>query len=156
MKVLPILAGLLLAVPAAAQMPPSTAPNVPPAPAAAPASGNDAAMKQAIDQRIAALQSRLGITQAEMSDWNNFANVMRDNATNTNTLFQQRAANAATMSAVDNMKSYAAIARAYADNTQRLSDAFSALYAKLTPDQQRTADELFREKPPQETSKRRR
>lgn len=110
--------------------------------------GDDAAMKQAVDQRIGALQSKLSITPAQMNDWNSFAQAMRDNASSTNDLFKQRAQNAGSMSAVDNMKSYAAIARAYADNTEHLATSFATLYGKLSPDQQKTADELFRQPPP--------
>jgi hypothetical protein len=49
------------------------------------------------------------------------------------------------MSAVDNMHSYAQIARAYADNTERLSTAFDSLYASLTDVQKQAADTLFRQ-----------
>jgi catalase (peroxidase I) len=111
--------------------------------AAAPAG----AWAQAIDQRISTLQTRLAITPAQTTDWTAFAQAMRDNATSTNQLFQQRAQNAASMSAVDNMKSYAAIARSYADNTEKLADAFASLYGKLSAEQQKTADQLFRQPP---------
>jgi hypothetical protein len=104
-------------------------------------------LKQAVDQRIAMLKTRLAITPAQADAWNAFAQTMRDNAASTNQLFQNRAQNAASMSAVDNMKSYAAIAKAYADNTQKLADAFSTLYGKLSPEQQKTADQLFRQPP---------
>ncbi len=87
----------------------------------------------------------MAITTDQQPAWSVFAQVMRDNAQNTDTLFQQRAQSAATMSAVDNMKSYAAIARAYAENTQHLADAFETLYAKLSPPQQQIADTLFRQ-----------
>jgi hypothetical protein len=52
------------------------------------------------------------------------------------------------MNAVDNMKSYAIVARAYADNTQKLSDAFATLYGSLSDVQKRTADTLFRQQAP--------
>jgi len=70
---------------------------------------------------------------------------MRDNAASTDRLFAQRTASAGTMTAPDNMHSYAAIARAYADNTEQLSKAFDALYASLTDAQKQAADALFRE-----------
>ncbi len=120
----------------------------PPAAAAAPASapaGKPGPTQVAVEQRIAALQTKLAITQDQQAAWSAFAQVMRDNAQNTDTLFQQRARGASTMSAVDNMKSYAAIARAYADNTQHLADAFAELYGKLSPQQQQSADTLFRQ-----------
>ena len=49
------------------------------------------------------------------------------------------------MSTVDNMHSYAQIARAYADNTERLATAVDSLYASLTDTQRQAADTLFRE-----------
>jgi len=70
---------------------------------------------------------------------------MRDNTARTDALFAQRAGGAATMTAVENMHSYADIARAYADNTARLSVAFDSLYAGLSDAQKRAADALFRE-----------
>jgi hypothetical protein len=96
-----------------------------------------------VDQRIRALQSQLGITEAQTPLWNAFAQAMRDNAASTDAL--QRANAVASMSAVDNMHSYAQIARAYADNTERLATAFDSLYASLTDTQKQAADRLFRE-----------
>jgi hypothetical protein len=127
---------------AQAPAPPPVASPAAPAPAGKPSD-----TQAAVEQRITALQTRLAITQDQTPAWNAFAQVMRDNAQNTDTLFQQRAQNAAKMSAVENMKSYAAIARAYADNTEHLATAFETLYGKLTPQQQQTADTLFRETP---------
>jgi hypothetical protein len=51
----------------------------------------------------------------------------------------------AEMNAVDNMHSYAQIARAYADNTERLATAFDSLYASLSDIQKRAVDTLFRQ-----------
>ena len=70
---------------------------------------------------------------------------MRDNAAATDAQFARRAGAVATMSAVENMHSYAEIARAYADNTERLATAFDSLYASLTDTQKHDADGLFRE-----------
>ena len=142
MSSLAILLCALSSAQAWAQTPPLPPPAA--APAAAPA-GKPSPTETAVEQRIAALQTKLAITPDQQPAWSAFAQVMRDNAQNTDTLFQQRAQGAATMSAVDNMKSYAAIARTYADNTQHLSDAFATLYAKLSPQQQQTADTLFRQ-----------
>ncbi len=97
-----------------------------------------------IDQRIRALQDQLGITASEMPQWNAFAQAMRDNATSTDELFQQRASAVASMNALDNMKSYASVVRAYADNTDRLEAAFETLYGVLSDQQKQTLDALFR------------
>jgi len=104
-----------------------------------------AATQTAVDQRIRTLQSQLGITAAQLPLWTAFAQAMRDNAASTDALFTQRASAVASMSAVDNMHSYAQIARAYADNTEHLATAFDSLYASLTETQRRAADMLFRQ-----------
>jgi len=101
--------------------------------------------RAAVEQRIRALQSQLGITETQMPLWNAFAQAMRDNASSTDALFVQRANSVASMSALDNMHSYAQIARAYADNTERLATAFDSLYASLTDTQKQAADTLFRQ-----------
>ena len=128
---------------------PSTAATAPtaasPSTAQAATPGFSATTQAAVDQRIRALQSQLGITEAQMPLWNAFAQAMRDNAASTDALFSQRANSVASMSAVDNMRSYAQIARAYADNTERLSTAFDSLYASLTDTQKQAADTLFRQ-----------
>jgi hypothetical protein len=116
---------------------PSTAQPATPAPSAA--------TQAAVDQRIRALQSQLGITEAQTPLWNAFAQAMRDNAASTDALFTQRANAVASMGAVDNMHSYAQIARAYADNTEHLATAFDSLYASLTDTQKQAADTLFRQ-----------
>ena len=153
MKMTHLLGAALLA---AAAAPPATgwaqAPGQPPI--STTGAPDEAKLKQAVDQRIGALQTKLAITPAQTADWTSFAGAMRDNASSTNQLFQQRAQSTASMSAVDNMKSYAAIARSYADNTEKLATAFASLYAKLTPEQQKTADELFRQPPPVSRSRR--
>src|SRR5262244_3656392 len=95
----------------ATPIPPSGAPT-----AAAPS----AATQAAVDQRIRTLQSQLGITEAQMPLWSAFAQAMRDNAAATDALFAQRAGAVATMNAPENMRSYAQIARAYADIPERL------------------------------------
>src|ERR1700739_357874 len=114
-------------------------------PIAARASSSPApstATQAAVDQRIRTLQSQLGITEAQMPLWTAFAQAMRDNAAATDALFTQRAGAVTSMSAVDNMHSYAQIARAYADNTERLATAFDSLYASLSDTQKQAAAHL--------------
>ena len=139
----------------AAAIPPApaaAAPTAPPpagavAPAAAPSTPPEmsAATRAAVDQRIRTLQSQLGITEVQMPLWSAFAQTMRDNAASTDALFARRAGDVSEMNAVDNMHSYAQIARAYADNTEHLATAFDSLYASLSDVQKRAADTLFRQ-----------
>jgi protein CpxP len=133
--------------------PPQTAParpqTAPAQPQTAPAQPQTAptppSPQAAADQRIQSLRAELHIADAQLPQWNAFAQVMRDNATKTDALFRQRAGAAAGMNALDNMKSYAEIARAYADNTQALATAFEGLYNVLTVQQKQTVDTLFRQ-----------
>ena len=106
---------------------------------------NTAPANAAVEQRITALHSALGITAEQTPLWDAFAVAMREDAASTEQLFQQRASGAATMTAVDNMHSYASLARAYADDTGKLSTAFDSLYASLSPTQKQAADTLFRQ-----------
>ena len=132
----------------AAPLPQTTAPTASAASAAtAPSSAPalSAATQAAVDQRIKMLQSQLGITEAQKPLWSAFAQAMRDNAVATDALFTQRAGAVATMNAPHNMHSYAQIARAYADNTERLATAFDSLYASLSDTQKQAADTLFRQ-----------
>ena len=117
----------------------------PPAAGSAPPPTLSAAAEAAVDQRIGQLQTRLGITAAQLPQWSAFAAAMRDNAAATDALFTRRAGSVSTMSAAENMHSYAEIARAYADNTERLATAFDTLYASLSDAQKQAADALFRE-----------
>jgi periplasmic protein CpxP/Spy len=131
-----------------AQLPP-TAPAAPPAVSSVMAQPGSpapsAASQAAVDRRIRTLPSQFGTTEAQMPLWTAFAQAMRDNAGSTDALFSQRAHAVTSMSAVDNMHSYAQIARAYADNTERLATAFDSLDASLTDTQRQAADTLFRE-----------
>ena len=123
----------------------SAAPTPPIAAPESSSSAPSAATQAAVDQRIRTLQSQLGVTEAQMPLWTAFAQAMRENAAATDALFTQRAGAVATMKAPDNMHSYAQIARAYADNTERLATAFDSLYASLSDTQKQAADTLFRQ-----------
>ena len=135
---------LLAPVPAIAQAAPPPPPPPNPAPAS-PQSGTAApSQNESADQRIRALQQQLDITAAQTPQWNAFAQAMRNNATSTDELFRQRANSVASMNALDNMKSYARVVRAYADDTDRLEAAFETLYNALSEQQKQTLDTLFR------------
>jgi periplasmic protein CpxP/Spy len=126
------------------------------APASASSSASAPAAKKShmqkrmdeVEQQITDLHDSLKITDAESSQWDAYAQVMRDNATRTGQALKDRHEKMESMSADDSMKSYAQLAQLNADNMQKLSSAFSALYAVLSPDQKQTADELFKNRPP--------
>ena len=97
-----------------------------------------------VDMRISSLHSRLQITAAQESLWQPVAQVMRDNATAMDTLRQSHTANAGSMSAVDDLKSYGQVADAHADGIRKLTPAFQALYDSMSDAQKKNADLIFR------------
>jgi hypothetical protein len=99
----------------------------------------------AVEQRIAALKTQLAITPQQEPAWDTFAQKMRDNANATDRLAEQRASAIASLNAVDNMRSYARIAHEYAAGADRLTAAFEALYATLSPVQKQAADTILRQ-----------
>ena len=99
----------------------------------------------AAEQRIAGIQTQFGITQAQAAPWYAFAQVMRENAQSSDALLRQRASTARTMNVPANMQSYAQIARAHADGTEKLAAAFQALYDTMSPQQRQAADTLFQQ-----------
>jgi protein CpxP len=96
------------------------------------------------ERRIADLHNRLHITPQQSQQWDQFTQVVRDNAREMEQIYQQRAERLGTMSAVDNIQSFAQIEQHRAQDTQKLVPAFQTLYVSLTDQQKKTADELFR------------
>jgi protein CpxP len=146
-----LLAAMLTAAPVWAQQttPPATQPTAPTGTTheAAPrtaAQKPGESVEALVEQRITELHSRLHITPAQSQQWDQFAQVMRDNAKQLDQLYQARAQKFATMTAVDNMQSFANIEQTRAQDVQKLVPAFQALYASLSDQQKKTADQLFR------------
>jgi protein CpxP len=143
----------MLVLPAAALAQPAQAPgaaNTSPAPTAAaspmtshPIAGNNA--EQRVENYIRELHAELRITPAEQAQWDQFANVMRENARAMDRDFAQRMQQFATMNAVQNMQSYERIAEAHAQHLQKLVPAFAALYNAMPEQQRRLTDQVFRE-----------
>lgn len=113
--------------------------------ASAPAAAHAAKREAHVEQRIAYLHSQLKITAAQEPQWKTFADVMRSNAQNMSRLFMQRSQAGQTQSALDNMKQYAEIAQAHADDMKQLVDAFDPLYNSFSPEQKKVADTTFRQ-----------
>ena len=112
-----------------------------PAPsAAAPAKAGPA---NRIEQRIKSLHDQLKVTAAEEPQWAAVAQVMRDNAQAIVALIAERREKAATMTAVDDLRSYQEVAEAHASGVAKLASAFQALYAVMPPEQQKNADAVF-------------
>lgn len=90
------------------------------------------------------MHKRLGITAAQEPAWSTFAQAMRDNAATSAQAYHDRAARLSTMTAVENLSSFAQLEETRAQGLQTLSSSFETLYAQLSPEQKHTADEMFR------------
>ncbi|MBL6751091.1 MAG: Spy/CpxP family protein refolding chaperone [Nevskia sp.] len=101
-------------------------------------------MDNKVEDRIRDLHMRLGITAAQEDAWKKVAEVMRDNAHTMAGLIQTRSEKGQTMTAVDDLKSYAEIAKAHADGVDRFTPVFAALYDSMPDDQKKKADSIFR------------
>jgi hypothetical protein len=97
-----------------------------------------------VDTRINNLHARLQITAAQESLWQPVAQIMRDNASTMDSLRQTRAADANSMSAVDDLRSYGQVIDAHADGVKKLTSAFEALYNSMSDTQKSNADLIFR------------
>jgi hypothetical protein len=119
-------------------------------PAVAPSSplaGHPVAGKTAqerVEQRIKELYSQLRITATERSQWDQFAQVMRDNARDMDQAWLQRVDHVQSMNAVQNMQSYEQVAEQHAQHVQKLVPAFQNLYNVMSDQQKQLADQVFR------------
>jgi protein CpxP len=144
----------LLSLPAtvlaqSAQAPASASPEMakPAAAQPSPLSGHPVAGKTAkerVEQRIKELYSQLHITPAERPKWDQFAQVMRDNARDMDQAYAQRVEQFQSMTALQNMQSYEQIAMEHAQNLQKLVPAFQDLYNAMPDQQKQLADQVFR------------
>jgi uncharacterized membrane protein YdfJ with MMPL/SSD domain len=113
----------------------------PPAPAAAASEPEGTAP---IEARIKVLHKKLHITDAQKTQWDNLAQVMRDNEQAMADLQKQRAANAESMNAVDVVKSYGSVIEAHEAGMKKFIPAFEAVYNSMSDAQKKIADSLFR------------
>lgn len=107
-----------------------------------------------VETRIKELHGKLKITAAQESQWNAFAEVMRDNAETVDAVLKERSENLHAMNAVEDLRSYERLADAHADGLKKLVPAFEALYNTMSDDQKKNADAEFgkHEKRPQHAS----
>jgi periplasmic protein CpxP/Spy len=151
-RLVSVAAAALLAVPgiALAQSPQSPAPQratPPPAVSGSPMAGHAVVGKNAqerVERRIKELHAQLKISPAEQPQWDQFAEVMRQNARDMDQAFLQRAQQFETMNAVQNMQSYEQLAEEHAQRVQKLVPAFQALYEAMPDQQKLLADQVFR------------
>jgi len=116
-------------------------------PAVAPPSATAAEVPvtdKKVEARIKDMHTRLGITATQEDAWGKVAQAMRDNAGTMATLIQARTSKAKTMTAMDDLKSYAELAQAHADGIQKFTPVFGALYDSMSDQQKQNADAIFR------------
>jgi protein CpxP len=97
-----------------------------------------------IDALIDQLHETLKITVDQEPLWHGVTQVMRENGETISKLAQERAEQAPTATALDNLKSYAEISEAHAAGTKRMIPVFQALYDSMSPEQKKAADTEFR------------
>ena len=144
----------LLCLPTAAlaqssQAPASAAPEGarPAAAQPSPLAGHPAAGKNAeerVEQRIKELHAQLRITAAERPQWDQFVQVMRENARDMDQAWLQRVDQFQSMNALQNMQSYEQIAEQHAQHLQKLVPAFQSLYNAMPDQQKQLAHQVFR------------
>ncbi|MBB2202145.1 Spy/CpxP family protein refolding chaperone [Gluconacetobacter tumulisoli] len=140
---------LAMAADAPAPTPAGTAPAAT-TPAAAPASSVPAHTPRdqtpdQVEAHIASLHQQLAVTPAQEQPWGAFAQLMRDNAERFHDAIAQRRDRLPSMSAADNMQSYADLVTQRAQDLQALNMAFRTLYNSFTDVQKKQADTLFRQ-----------
>jgi protein CpxP len=152
-RLVPVLLAALLAVPGAAlaqstqPASPQGATPSPPAASTSPMAGHPVAGKTAkerVENRIKQLHTELRITSAEEPQWNQFAEVMRQNAQDIDQAILNRTQQFETMNAVQNMQSYEQLAEQHAQHVQKLVVAFENLYGAMPEQQKQLADQVFR------------
>ena len=125
-RVIALAVAALLSAPAVALA--QTASTPPAAPAApSPGAGKAASSPGAarVEARIKQLHAQLKITPAEQAQWEQFAQVMRDNARAMDEAVMQRAQQFPSMTAVEDMQSYEEIAATHVQQLQKLDSGVS-------------------------------
>jgi hypothetical protein len=96
-----------------------------------------------VEARIKELHNRLHITAAQQVQWDNLVEVMRGNAKTMMDLQKERGQDAKSMTAVDAVKSYAAVIEAHEAGMSKFVPAFQALYETMSNSQKKVADSMF-------------
>jgi LTXXQ motif family protein len=98
---------------------------------------------QHIEGRIAFLKAELGITDAQLPQWNAFANAMREGAKSMQASMTANMGSGMPATAPARSDAMIAMMTARLETLKKTSDAGKALYAVLTDAQKKSADELM-------------
>lgn len=118
-------------------------PSIAASPEQGMATAGKASKVERVEVRIKELHTKLKITPAQEGLWDNVTKVMRDNAITMEALIKARADKAGTANALDDIKSYSAIAEAHADGLKKFIPVFEPLYASMSDAQKKDANTLF-------------
>lgn len=124
------------ATPGLAQMPPGQ--QVPP--------GQYPTVEQqmaSLNNEIARLRLRLGVTPAEEPQWDAVAQAMRADTLHMAQAFQTRMQQRTYMNALQDLRSYVAMMKVHVADLQQLEAAFGNFYVRLSPAQRTVADTVF-------------
>ena len=100
-----------------------------------------------IETQLAEVKKRLSITAAQQPQFDQFATIVKQNAQTMDALMKKATAQGAQQNAVEGLRTAASFAQTEADNLKRLVPALEALYASLSEQQKRAADQLFSSAP---------
>ena len=112
------------------------------------AKAGKASKTERVEDRIKELHTKLKITPAQEGRWDNVTRIMRENAVTMEALIKERTEKAGARNAVEDLKSYSAIAEAHADGLKKFIPAFEPLYAGMSDAQKKDADTLFNRQGP--------
>jgi protein CpxP len=98
---------------------------------------------ETVEQRITSLKAALKVTPDQESKWKDVATAMRDNATAMDKLVQEKKPKMATMTAVEDLKTYEDFTKAHLDGMKNLRSSFESLYKAMPDDQKKNADKVF-------------
>jgi hypothetical protein len=104
---------------------------------------SDAQRNMDVEKHIKDMHAKLQITPDEESQWAKVAQTMRDSAIELEKAIDQRQAMLVNATALDDLNAYGDIAQAHVDGVKKLASSFSALYASMSDDQKKLADDVF-------------
>jgi hypothetical protein len=96
------------------------------------------------EAQIKKLQGTLNITEDQKELWNNFTQVMRENAKDMDAFTKERAEDAKPMNALEHMKLHSQITETHLAQIKKLIPPFEAFYDSLSDQQKNITDMVFR------------
>lgn len=99
-------------------------------------------MSSNVEGRIASLRTELKITDAQAPQWNRFADALRATAKSMNGMFEQMMSSDIEATLPGRLERHEKMLSAHLNVLKTLREAVEPLYAALSNDQKKTADQL--------------